>query len=169
MRLILSLFFLSTTFYLIGQTPVSHPDISWVYNNKFSNEFNEDSLDQTQWTDDVGSWGTWSWDTDNAYQKDTVLTLRMRQETHRRNNRDFYFKSGIYQNRETITYGYFETSIKASAKGQGTAPAFWLYSRGQPIPTEEGGVQYCEIDAIEIFQVPNQLQEITQSPNLCPK
>lgn len=84
----------------------------------------------------------------------------MRQETHSRNGKEFYFKSGIYQSREKVTYGYFEASIKASAKGQGTAPAFWLYSRGEPVPTEEGGVQYCEIDAIEIFQIPNQLKRL---------
>ena len=152
--------FLSLSFYANAQSPVSHPDAPWNLNPTFSNEFNTAELDQEQWTNNVGSWGTWSWDTDNAYITDNALTLRMRQETHSRNGKEFYFKSGIYQSREKVTYGYFEASIKASAKGQGTAPAFWLYSRGEPVPTEEGGVQYCEIDAIEIFQIPNQLKRL---------
>ena len=156
----LVILFLYTSFYSYGQSPEAHPNAHWEINNKFTNEFNGAELDQEQWTNDVNSWGTWSWDPNNAYIKEDALALRMYQETHSRNGKDFYFKSGIYQNRETVTYGYFETSIKASAKGQGTCPAFWLYSRGQPIPTEEDAVQYCEIDAIEIFQVPNQLQRL---------
>ncbi|MEO1449905.1 MAG: family 16 glycosylhydrolase [Bacteroidota bacterium] len=137
-----------------SQTPVSHPAEAWMLNPGYSDEFNVDSLDLTKWNNDPNDWGTWSWEPYNAYITDSALTLRMVQDQHVRNNKDFYFTSGIIRNRQTMTYGYYEARIKASDKGQGTCPAFWTYSIGQPTPTHEGGVKYCEIDAIEIFQVP---------------
>lgn len=157
---ILLLAFLGLGIYCHGQSPVSHPDSLWNMNSTFSDEFNAQQLDLNKWNNNVRDWGTWSWEPDNAYITDTALTLRMVQSSHRRSNKDFYFTSGIYQVKETVTYGYFETRIKASAKGQGSCPAFWLYSVGQPTPTKEGGVKYCEIDVVEIFQVPNQLSRL---------
>ncbi len=142
------------------QQPLSHPDAKWELDASFSDDFNTATLDTDRWNNDPNDWGTWSWSPDNAYVLDTVLTLRMRQETHSRGGKEYYFKSGIVRNEDEITYGYFEASIKASAKGQGTCPAFWLYSYGQPTPEEEGGVQYCEIDVAEIFQKPNDLQRL---------
>ncbi len=141
-------------------SPLLDPDNDWEINPDFSDEFNNPVIDQAKWNTDVGDWGTWSWEPENAYITDTVLTLRMKQQEHTRGGTDYYFTSGIAQIREEFTYGYFEAKIKASDKGQGTCPAFWVYSVGQPTPTEEGGVQYSEIDAIEIFQIPNQLQKL---------
>ena len=143
-----------------AQTPVSHPEETWGINDVLTDEFNGPQIDQAKWDNNVGDWGTWSWEPENAYITDTALTLRMIQDQHMRGGKEYYFKSGINRSRTKVTYGYFETRIKASDKGQGTAPAFWLYSKGEPTPTEEGGVKYCEIDAIEIFQVPNQLQRL---------
>ncbi|WP_066627798.1 family 16 glycosylhydrolase [Labilibacter marinus] len=146
------------------EKPVSHPDMMWNLKTDYSDEFNEGTLDVSKWNTDVRDWGTWSWEPSNAYVKDNALTLQMVQKEHTRKvsgaDKKFYFTSGIAQISKEITYGYFETRIKASAKGQGTCPAFWLYSVGQPTPTEEGGVQYCEIDAIEIFQIANQLKRL---------
>ncbi len=141
-------------------SPLLDPDCPWEINTAFSDEFNNTDTDQEKWDINVGDWGTWSWEPENAYVKDTVLALQMQQKTHVRGGNQYYFTSGIAQIKDEITYGYFESRIKASAKGQGTCPAFWLYSVGQPIPTEEGGVQYSEIDAIEIFQIQNQLKRL---------
>ena len=149
-----SIICLTLSFYSYGQSPLSHPDSTWLINNTFSDEFNTGQLDVTKWDHDPNDWGTWSWEPDNAYVLDTVLALQMVQKTHVRNGEDYYFTSGIIRNFEKMTYGYYEARIKASDKGQGTCPAFWTYSRGEPTPTEEGGVKYCEIDAIEIFQIP---------------
>ena len=143
-----------------GQTPVSHPGAIWDINETFTDEFNSGQLDQTKWDHNPSDWGTWSWEPENAYIKDTVLALQMVQKTHVRNSQDFYFTSGITRHRETFTYGYFESRIKGSEKGQGTCPAFWNYSRGNPTPTEEGGVKYCEIDAVEIFQIPYDFERL---------
>lgn len=151
-------------FHLGAQEPVSHPNIKWNKLDNYSDEFNSETLNTSKWNTDVRDWGTWSWEPENAYIKDNALTLQMQQKEHTRMvsgvDKDFYFTSGIAQISETITYGYFEAKIKASAKGQGTCPAFWIYSVGQPDPTEEGGVKYCEIDVIEIFQIPNQYKTL---------
>ncbi|PJF33942.1 MAG: hypothetical protein CUN57_00830, partial [Phototrophicales bacterium] len=141
-------------------SPLLDSTFNWEINEQYSDEFTGSSLDAQKWNSDVKDWGTWSWEPENATVSDSVLTITMRQKQHTRNGKTFYFTSGIAQVREPITYGYFEARIKASAKGQGTCPAFWLYSVGQPTPTEEGGVQYSEIDAIEIFQIPNQLKRL---------
>jgi len=149
-----SFIFLFFCFKVFCQSPVSHPDFTWSINHTYSDEFNAGYLDSIKWDHNPNDWGTWSWEPENAYMIDSVLTLRMQHKTHIRNGDTYHFNSGIIRNFEKITYGYFETSIKASDKGQGTCPAFWLYSRGEPTPTEEGGVKYCEIDAVEIFQKP---------------
>lgn len=141
-------------------SPILDENNSWEINTKYSDEFNNQGIDQAKWNTDVGDWGTWSWEPGNVSNPDTVLALKMQQKQHTRGGNEYYFTSGIAQIKETITYGYFEARIKASDKGQGTCPAFWLYSVGQPTPTEEGGVQYCEIDAIEIFQIANQLKRL---------
>ena len=146
--------------FCFSQVPVSHPDVIWEINEGFSDEFNASEIDQSKWNNDTNDWGTWSWEPERAFITDTVLTLRMVQDQHYRGDKEYYFTSGINRSREKITYGYFEAKIKATDKGQGTCPAFWLYSSGEPTPTEEGGVKYCEIDACEIFQIPNQLQRI---------
>lgn len=141
-------------------SPILDPNCNWKMNNAYSDEFNESQLDQDKWDTDVQDWGTWSWEPENAYLKDTVLVLRMQQKETTRGGNTYYFTSGILQNKQEITYGYFEAKIKASAKGQGTCPAFWLYSFGLPAATENDQPQYCEIDAVEIFQVPNKYKHL---------
>lgn len=141
-------------------SPLLNPACRWKINNSFSDEFNSQSIDQKKWNTDVNDWGTWSWEPENVSNRDTVLALKMQQKEHTRNGNTYYFTSGIAQIKAPVTYGYFESRIKASEKGQGTCPAFWLYSVGQPTPSEEGDVQYSEIDAIEIFQIANHLKRL---------
>ncbi len=146
--------------------PKSHKDkmFIWDFKEDFSDEFNSDELDTNKWDNDVKDWGTWSWEPHNTYVNDGVLTIKMQQKEHTRkvsgSDEKFYFTSGIAQIEKKITYGYFEARIKASDKGQGTCPAFWLYSVDEPTPIEEDAVQYCEIDIVEIFQAPNQYNRL---------
>jgi len=144
----------------VRYSPILNPNNNWNINKSFSDEFNAPGLDLDKWNTDVDDWGTWSWSPENVYQKDTVLAIRMQQHQHTRGGQEYYFTSGIAQLKQVFTYGYFEASIRASSKGQGTCPAFWVYSVNQPVPTEEQGVQYSEIDAVEIFQVPNQYKHL---------
>lgn len=148
------------TLWLGAQTPASHPDVLWEFKESHSDEFNTGSLNTDKWNNDVGDWGTWSWEPENAVVKDTVLALQMKHDPHTRGGKDYYFTSGIVRVPEKITYGYFEAKVKACQNWPGAAPAFWLYSQGEPTPTEEGGVQYSEIDAVEIFQIVGELKTI---------
>ena len=134
--------------------PASDPDNSgnWQLNEALSDEFDQPELDRSKWNNDVGDWGVWSWEPELASVKDSMLTISMTQETHTRDGSEFYYKSGIVRIEQTITYGYFEARIKGCERFPGAAPAFWLYSVGQPTPTEEGGVQYSEIDVVELQQ-----------------
>ncbi|WP_068475065.1 family 16 glycosylhydrolase [Saccharicrinis aurantiacus] len=142
------------------ELPLSHPDMKWEFLSHFSDEFDGATLDQ-KWTTDVRDWGTWAWESENTYVNNGSLAIRMRQKEKRSDiGKDVYFTSGIAQIDETITYGYFEARMKGSSKGQGTCPAFWLYSRSIPEVEEEGYVQYSEIDVIEIFQIPNKEQTL---------
>ncbi|PWJ41798.1 family 16 glycosylhydrolase [Sediminitomix flava] len=133
-----------------AQTPVSHPDFKWEKVEELSDEF--DALDLQKWTNDPNDWGIWSWEPELAYVEGGDLKIKMIQDTHTRNNSEFYYKSGIIRNHETITYGYFETRMKGSERFPGACPAFWLYSINQPNPTEEGQSKYCEIDVVELTQ-----------------
>ncbi|WP_422360139.1 family 16 glycosylhydrolase [Reichenbachiella sp.] len=155
----IAVLFFSTTL-AWSQKPVSHPNTQWEFKEGYSDEFNTGSLDTDKWNNDIGDWGTWSWEPENAYVKDTVLALQMQHDPHQRGGKDYYFTSGIVQIPQKITYGYFEAKIKACDNWPGEAPAFWLYSQGEPTPTEEGGVQYSEIDAVEIFQIVGELKTI---------
>ncbi|UXX79374.1 family 16 glycosylhydrolase [Reichenbachiella carrageenanivorans] len=145
---------------LQAQKPEAHTDMAWDYLSDYSDEFNTGTLDAAKWNNNVGDWGTWSWEPENAYVKDTVLALQMKHDPHQRGGVNYYFTSGIVQITKKITYGYFEAKIKACQNWPGEAPAFWLYSQGEPTPTEEGGVQYSEIDAVEIFQIVGELKTI---------
>ncbi len=163
-RILIVALFIVSSISLFAQKPVSHQDMKWDLKPEYSDEFNSGTLNSSKWNTDVRDWGTWSWEPENAYTSETDLIIRMQQKEHTRKvagaDKKFYFTSGIAQISDEITYGYFETRIKASEKGQGTCPAFWIYSVGQPDPTEEGGVKYCEIDVIEIFQIPNNYQRL---------
>lgn len=141
-------------------SPILNPELDWPMNEEFSDEFNNPEMNLTIWDNDVNDWGTWSWEPYNAVIKDSVLALKMQQEQHTRGGQDYYFTSGIVQSRETITYGYFETRIKATDKGQGTCPAFWVTSKVQNQTTFDGEIRYSEIDGVEIFQEPYQYRKL---------
>jgi len=152
-----------TSIIVNAQNPLSHQNMQWNLLPTYSDEFNSATLN-SKWDTNVADWGTWSWEPKNAYVRDNNLVLKMQQEETVRNvggvPTTFYFTSGIAQIPQTITYGYFEARIKASDKGQGTCPAFWLYSVGQYPAVNEGDVKYSEIDVVEIFQIPNEYKQL---------
>ncbi len=134
--------------------PASDPDNKggWQLVEELSDEFNEASLDKSKWNNDVADWGVWSWEPELAFVRDSMLVIKMIQETHNRDGNEYYYKSGIIRNEQTSVYGYYEARIKGCQRFPGASPAFWMYSVGLPTPTEEGGVQYCEIDVCELQQ-----------------
>ena len=54
-------------------SPLLDPNCDWQINPDFSDEFNNATINQTKWNTDVGDWGTWSWEAENAYITENVL------------------------------------------------------------------------------------------------
>ncbi|MFR9565874.1 MAG: kappa-carrageenase [Rikenellaceae bacterium] len=119
---------------------------------KVSDEFNSKEINFDRW---VGSpsWGPWSWDESNVYQKDGSLRIRMTYDPHTRGGKELYYKSGILKTRKTMCYGYFEARIKGNHTFPGTCPAFWLASHKQRKVIGADTVTYSEIDIVEMQQM----------------
>lgn len=121
----------------------------------FSDEFEGGSVDTKKWNNDTEDWGTWSWEPENAFQKDGSLNLRMVQEDHERQGKKLAYKSGIARSKDTIVYGYFEARVKGCERFPGASPAFWLHSKGPQnryAAADGETVAYSEIDIIELQQ-----------------
>ena len=146
---------------LSAEEPLPFGDIlkgqsmNWEFASDLSDEFNGPEIDLNKWNIDTEDWGVWSWEPENAFQKNGFIHLQMVQETHQRGNNTFHYKSGIARSRKTITYGYFEARVKGCSRYPGACPAFWLYSRGwdnRYHARDNQTVTYSEIDVVELQQ-----------------
>jgi beta-glucanase (GH16 family) len=127
----------------------------WEYAAEFSDEFEGTSIDRDKWNIDTEDWGVWSWEPENAFQKDGAIHLQMVQESHKRGKNTLEYKSGIARTNRTITYGYFEARVKGCSRYPGACPAFWLYSKGRDNRCHAGDGEiavYAEIDVVELQQ-----------------
>jgi beta-glucanase (GH16 family) len=124
----------------------------WIMVEELSDEFETDEVDIQKWDNDVSDWGVWSWEPENAYQKDGNLHIRMVYDPHERNNEQLFYKSGIIRSVEPITYGFFEAKIKGCPRFPGVCPAFWM------IGSKDG--LSSEIDFMEIQEVQNDIHQI---------
>ena len=129
--------------------PVGKIGGEWTFVESLSDEFDAPALDVKKWDHNPRDWGVWSWEPENAYQREGSLRLRMVQQTHRRQQQEYYYTSGIVRSREKATYGYFEARVKGCSRFPGASPAFWLYSHSEKFA---GPVTYSEIDIIELQQ-----------------
>ncbi|ALQ07969.1 MULTISPECIES: family 16 glycosylhydrolase [Pseudoalteromonas] len=143
------------------QPPIAKPGETWILQVKRSDEF--DVKDATKWNFQTENYGVWSWKNENATVSDGKLKLTTKRETHQRNfwdgcnqkqltNYPLYYTSGVAKSRATGNYGYYEARIKGASTFPGVSPAFWMYSTIDRSLTEEGDVQYSEIDVVELTQ-----------------
>ena len=162
-RLLHDLFLATTACVLAGNTssnaeqPQPFGEIAgrWTLVESLSDEFDGPTLDTKKWENDPESWGVWTWQPENAYQKDGSIHLQMVQETHNRGRNTLFYKSGIARTYKTITYGYFEARVRGCARYPGACPAFWLHSKGRDnrYHAKDGQtVTYSEIDVSELQQ-----------------
>lgn len=135
---------------IVAQKPITDPLGSWKLLSDYSDEFNATTgLDLTKWDNNINDWGVWSWEPENVWLDDTgLMHIKMTNEQHVRAGKTYYFKSGAARQRKTITYGYFEASVKGCPTFPGVCPAFWMYSSQQSL----NGVTYNEIDFMEVQQ-----------------
>ncbi len=133
-----------------GSKPVGQTG-AWQLKGAFSDEFTASEIDDRKWNTAPASWGPWSWEAKNAFQKDGKLVLQMTHEPHTRTtgkgDMKLFYKSGILRSKHQRTYGYYEVRMKGCALFPGACPAFWIYSDGK---ATEGEVRYCEIDIVEL-------------------
>jgi len=127
---------------------------NWELVKEFSDEFTDENVNTKKWENNPSDWGPSSFEPELAYQKDGKLYLKTIRETHTRKGLELYYKTSILLSQKTITYGYFEASIKGCGRFPGICPAFWLYSRGNNYREQHNGatVTYSEIDIMEIQQ-----------------
>lgn len=130
-----------------GSKPVGQSG-AWQLKGAVSDEFNAGEVDIRKWNTAPPSWGPWSWDAKNTFQKDGKLVLQMTHEPHtRKNSPPLFYKSGILRSKMQRTYGYYEVRMKGCSLFPGACPAFWIYSDGK---ATTGEVRYCEIDFVEL-------------------
>ena len=152
------------TYLLLSLIAVSTNIFGQQYNLVWSDEFDGNSLDLTNWTYDIGTgsqfglngWGNnesqyYTNSTNNVSVDNGMLTITARQE----NLGGQPYTSGRIKtlNKQYWTYGKIEARMKLPT-GQGIWPAFWMLPEGQFWPGE--------IDIMEIIgSQPNTLHGTT--------
>lgn len=144
---------------LAGKTPLTgleklapFMDNSWKLNKQVSDEFNKRRINTNKWHfyQEEDSWGSWSWNEDNAFTQDGKLHIRMEYEPPQQEERQRYFKSAMIRTDEPVLYGYFEARIKAQSRFPGTSGAFWM---NRELKDDNGNmVAWTEIDITELGQ-----------------
>lgn len=129
--------------------PVSDPGGDWVLQPAFSDEFDGPGLDLTKWNNDVGDWGTWTWEPANVEVNGGFLYVTTQYHPPEPPETVPTYSSGIIKSREEqgIRYGYFEARIKAAPLHPGVSPAFWGY-RAEGDPSD--WTWWTEIDFTEL-------------------
>lgn len=137
-----------------GEPIIKKEGESWILQENFSDEFEEQSIDWSKWYESSSLPNTtgWLWNNNqNVSVNDGIASFTMRQNENNAEDRGTYFKSGILKSKNTVTYGYFEARIKGAKIGEGVCPAFWLYSNFDN-SVGEGETIYSEIDIVELQQ-----------------
>lgn len=120
-------------------------DGHWILLPDYSDEFDGAALDTNKWDHDVGDWGVWSWEPENAGVSNGCLLLTMQYREHVRKGKKLFYTSGIVKSRAApIRYGYFEARMKAGPRYPGVSPDFWVYRNEKDM--------WTEIDFVEMLQ-----------------
>lgn len=134
--------------------PIDPPDgmeLAW------SDEFDGDTIDLTNWTYDIGGWG---WGNGEAqYYTDRPENARVQNgllviEAAKEEFEGSYFTSArlLTQGLQEFQYGYIEARLKVPG-GRGTWPAFWMlganFGRDTEDPDDSNWPDVGEIDIME--------------------
>ena len=150
-----------TTAVYAEKPPVCPMGEGWVFDTKYSDEFNGDKLDVAKWWDFNPEWhgrkpGYFS--RDNVAVKDGMLQLTARamkpEEVSVENKVRGYdkFTTSIIKSKKRVKYGYFEA--RAKSMHASVCNAFWLYDPLNPSRKYKEGSYSEEIDIFEVFGKP---------------
>jgi len=133
--------------------PIDPPDgmeLVW------SDEFDGDGVDRSNWTYDIGGWGWGNGEAqyytdrpENARVQDGLLVIELRQERFE----DSYYTSGRLKSQglQEFQYGRIEARIKVP-NGAGTWPAFWMLGADFDQNAADPARQWPNIGEIDIME-----------------
>ena len=122
----------------------------------WSDEFDGDEIDRTNWTYDIGGWGWGNGEAqyytdrpENARLENGLLVIELRQEEFDGS----YFTSARLLTRELreFQYGRIEARLKMP-KGNGTWPAFWMLGTGFEQDADDPAFQWPNVGEIDIME-----------------
>ncbi len=122
----------------------------------WSDEFDGDAIDPTNWTYDIGGWGWGNGEAqyytdrpENARTQNGLLVVELRQEKFE----DSYYTSARLLTRglREFQYGRIEARLKVP-KGAGTWPAFWMLGSTFEQDAPDPANQWPNIGEIDIME-----------------
>ena len=122
----------------------------------WSDEFDGDTIDRTNWTYDIGGWGWGNGEAqyytdrpENARVEGGLLVIELRQERFE----ESYYTSArlLTQGLREFQYGRIEARIKVP-KGVGTWPAFWMLGSSFDKDSEDPANQWPNVGEIDIME-----------------
>jgi beta-glucanase (GH16 family) len=122
----------------------------------WSDEFDGDQIDRSNWTYDIGGWGWGNGEAqyytdrpENARVQNGLLVIELRQEQFE----DSYFTSARLktQGLREFQYGRIEARVKVP-KGAGTWPAFWMLGGRFDPDSSEPSTQWPNVGEIDIME-----------------
>lgn len=122
----------------------------------WSDEFDGDEIDPTNWTYDVGGWGWGNGEAqyytdrpENARVENGLLVIELRRERFE----DSYYTSARLktQGLREFQYGRIEARVKVP-RGTGTWPAFWMLGARFDPNSNEPSTQWPNVGEIDIME-----------------
>ena len=142
-----------TTIATPAPVPIVAPDgmeLVW------SDEFDGDEVDLTNWTYDIGGWGWGNGESqhytdrpENARTQNGLLVIELREEQFE----DSYYTSARLKTQDLreFQYGRIEARIKVP-KGAGTWPAFWMLGSGFEQDAASEANRWPNVGEIDIME-----------------
>lgn len=138
--------------------PVIPLNSEYDLNERFSDDFNGDSLDRSKWYDFYPDWKgriTGFFSPDNVRVEDGMLKLTARDVDPAGMSEELKImgfqarSSAIVRSRERILYGFFQTRFRSM--NAAVCNAFWLNESLEPAKKHVPGSFSDEIDMFEVF------------------
>jgi beta-glucanase (GH16 family) len=122
----------------------------------WSDEFDGNTIDRTNWKHDIGGWGWGNGEAqyytdrpENARVENGLLVIELRQERYE----DSYYTSARLktQDLQEFRYGRIEARIRVP-KGSGTWPAFWMLGSGFQQDAADQANRWPNVGEIDVME-----------------
>jgi beta-glucanase (GH16 family) len=122
----------------------------------WSDEFDGDTIDPSNWTYDIGGWGWGNGEaqyytdrSENARTQNGLLVIELREEQYE----DSYYTSARLKSQglQEFQYGRLEARIKVPS-GSGTWPAFWMLGSAFDSESDDPSRQWPNVGEIDIME-----------------